>query len=157
MNPADVAGVRIRYRLQSAEYTIALSALYKLLLLNLQWGCSILSRLREWERSRHLTDTWAAKTPCWASLGELGWEGCADEEILLSTCGLTLPSIPPPHRRETRTPCPPPPKTHQTHQTQKAPRGQAQFLLIGQQLIVVGPCTPPWKGEGGDGEAAKAA
>ena len=82
MNPADVAGVRIRYRLGTAQFSIALSALYQLLLLNPQPGCSILSGLREWERSRRLTDTWAANTPCWASLGELRWEGCADEEIL---------------------------------------------------------------------------
>ena len=62
MKPADVAGDRIRYRLQTAEYTIALSARYQLLLLNPQGGCSILSGLREWERSRHLMDTWAANT-----------------------------------------------------------------------------------------------
>ena len=88
-----------------------MSALYQLLLLNPQRGCSILSGLCEWERSRRLTDTWAANTPCWASLGELGWEGCANEEILLSSCGLTpsapqlLPSKAPP-RQETQTPCP---------------------------------------------------
>ena len=91
MNPTDVAGVRICYQLQTAEYTIARSALYQLLLLNAQRGCSILSRLRKWERSRRLTDTWAANTPCWASLGELGSEGCGDEEILLSSCGLNPP------------------------------------------------------------------
>ena len=112
-------GVRIRYRLQSAKYTIALSALYQLLLLNPQRGCSILSGLREWERSRRLTDTWTANTPCWASLGELGWEGCADEEILLSSCGLTPPPPSPrspslakpprPPRNPNPPPCPPPP------------------------------------------------
>ena len=72
MNPADGAGVRIRYGLQTAEFTIALFTLNELLLLNSQLGCSILSGLREWERSRCLTDTWAANTLCWASLGELG-------------------------------------------------------------------------------------
>ena len=40
---ADAAGVCIRYWLQSAEYTIALSTLYQLLLPNPQRGCSILS------------------------------------------------------------------------------------------------------------------
>ena len=64
MNPADVAGVQIRYRLGTAEFSIALSALYQLLLLNPQWGCSIMSGLREWERSSRLTDTWAANTSC---------------------------------------------------------------------------------------------
>ena len=63
VNPADVARVRIRYLLGSAEFSIALSALYQLLLLNPQRGCAILSVLREWERSRRLTDTWAANTP----------------------------------------------------------------------------------------------
>ena len=66
VNLPDVVRVCIRYRVQSAEYTIALSALYQLLLLNLnlQRGCSISSGFREWERSRRLTDTWAAKTLC---------------------------------------------------------------------------------------------
>ena len=62
VNPADVAVVRIRYKLGTAEFSIALSALYQLLLLNPQRGCSILSRLREWEHSHRLTDTWAANT-----------------------------------------------------------------------------------------------
>ena len=56
MNPADAAGVRIRYRLQTTECMIAPSALYQLLRLNPQRGCSILSGLREGERSRRLTD-----------------------------------------------------------------------------------------------------
>ena len=164
VNPADVAGVRIRYRLGTAEFSIALSAVYQLLLLNPQQGCAILSGMREWERSRRLTDTWAANMPCCASLGELGWEGCADEEILLSSCGLspptpgsprsTSPAKPPPPRRETQTPCPAPPP--QTHATQKAPPSEAQVLRIGQQLIVR-PGTPPWTWEGGEGEAAPAA
>ena len=64
VNPADVAGVRIRYRLGTAEFSIALPALYQLLLLNPQRGCSILPGSREWEQSRHLTDTWAANTAC---------------------------------------------------------------------------------------------
>ena len=49
--------------------------------------------LREWERSRRLTDTWAANTPCWAALGELGWEGCSDEDILMSS-GAMNPTTP---------------------------------------------------------------
>ena len=73
VNPADVAGVRIRYRLGTAELSIALSAVYQLLLLNPQRGCCILSGLGEWEPSRHLTDTWAASTPCWAM--RLSWGG----------------------------------------------------------------------------------
>ena len=69
MNPAHVAGVHIRWRLGTADLSIAVSALYQRLLLNPKRGCSILSRLRKWERSRRLTDTWAANTPCWGSLG----------------------------------------------------------------------------------------
>ena len=114
VNAADVAGDYIRYRLGTTEFCIALSAPFQLLLLNPQPGCCIMSGLRECERSCRLTNTWA---PCWASLGELGWEGCADEEILLSNCGLNpplpqqrLPSkAPPPRRRQTQTPpCLPP-------------------------------------------------
>ena len=74
VNPADVAGVRIRYKLGTAEFSIALSAPYQLLLLNPQRGCAILSWLREWECSRRLTDTWAANTPCCAAVGEF-WGG----------------------------------------------------------------------------------
>ena len=117
MNPADVAGVRIRYRLGT------LSAVYQLLLLNPQRGCSILSGLREQERSRRLTDTWAANTPCCRSLGELGWDGCADEEILLSSCGLSPPTPanphstslakPPPPAKKPKPPATPPPKPTQ--------------------------------------------
>ena len=137
VNPADVAGVRIRYQLGTAEVSITLSALYQLLLLNPQRGCSILSGFRERARSRHLTDTWAANTPCWASLGELGWEGCADEEIVLFSCVLSHPSLrslrnasptnppPSPATRETPPPCPPPP---QSHPTQKATHAEAQNL-----------------------------
>ena len=123
MNPADVAGVRIHYQLGTAEFNIALSALYQLLLLNPQRGCSILSGLREWEQSRRLTDTWAANTPCWASLGELGREGCVDEEILLSTCGLSPPSprstspAKPPPAEKPKPPALPPPKPTQPKKT----------------------------------------
>ena len=46
MNPADVAGVRIRYRLGTAKFSIALPALYQLVLLNPQRGCAILSCCR---------------------------------------------------------------------------------------------------------------
>ena len=51
MNPADFTEVRIRYRLDNAELSIALSDVYQLLLLKPQRGCSILSGLRGWERS----------------------------------------------------------------------------------------------------------
>ena len=78
-------------------------------------------RLREWERSRRLTHTSAANTPCWASLGELGWEGCADEEILLSSCELRPPSPgspslanPPPAEKPKPPALPPQKKIHQT-------------------------------------------
>ena len=107
MHLANVMGVRILYRLLSAEYIIAVSALYELLLLNPRRGCCILFGLREWERSRRLTDIWMANTPCWASLGELGWKGCANEEILLSFCGLT----PAPSARNPSQAKPPPPPT----------------------------------------------
>ena len=73
-------------------------------------------------------DTWAGNKPCWASLGELGWEGCADEEVPLSSCGLNPPTpaspriaspAKPPPPRETQTPCraPPPPKPTQPKKT----------------------------------------
>ena len=61
MNLADVGGVRIRYRLGTAEFSIALSALYELLLLNPQRGCSILSGLWEWERCRCLAGSAAVR------------------------------------------------------------------------------------------------
>ena len=62
--PGGRCGGSHLFWLQTAEFTIALSALYQLLLLNPQRGCSILSGLREWERSWRLMDTWAANTPC---------------------------------------------------------------------------------------------
>ena len=123
VNPADVAGVRIRYKLGTAEFRIALSALYQLLLLNPQRGCAILSGDGGMGRPRRLTDTPAANTPCWASVGELRWEGCADEKILLSSCGLsrptpgslrsTSPAKLPPAEKPKPLPCPPPPKPTQ--------------------------------------------
>ena len=116
VNPADVVGFRIRYRPGTAEFRFALSTLYQLLLLNPQRGCSILSGLREWEQSRRLTDTWVLNTPCWASLGELRWEDCGDEEILLSSCGLNpptprsaSPAKPPPPGDKPKPPALPPP------------------------------------------------
>ena len=128
VNPADVAGVRICYRLGTAEFSIALPALNQLLLLNPQWGCSIVSGLREWERSRRLTDTWAANTPCWASLGELGWDGCASKDILLSSCGLSplrprsiSPAKPPPPAEKPQPLALPPPPPPKTRPTQKSP------------------------------------
>ena len=106
VNPADVAGVRIRYKLGTAESSIVLSALYQLLLLNPQRVCAILSGLREWERSRHLTDTSAANTPCWAALGELGWEGCLDKDILMSSCGMNPPTPASPRSASPAKPAP---------------------------------------------------
>ena len=64
VNPADEAGVRTWYKLGTAEFGIALSALYQLLLVHPQRGCAIHSGLPEWEPCRHLTDAWAASTPC---------------------------------------------------------------------------------------------
>ena len=119
VNPADVAGVRIPYNLGTAEFSIAPSALYQLLLLNPHRGCGILSGLRERERFRRLKDAWAANNPCWAALGELGWEGCPDKDILMSSCGINPSSrpdpsapprqSPPPPRNPNPLPCPPPP------------------------------------------------
>ena len=133
VNPADVAGVRIRYKLGTAEFSIALSALYQLLL-NPQRGCAILSGLREWERSRRLTDTWAANTPCWAALGELGWEGCSDEDILMSSCGMKAPTPASPRSASPAKPAPaekpkppaapPPPKPPQS---KKRPPARKSF------------------------------
>ena len=137
VNPADVAGVRIRYKSGTAEVSIALSALYQLLLLNPQRGCAILSRLREWERSRGLMDGWAANTPCWVALGELGWEGCSDEDILMSSCGINPPtpasprSASPTKPAPAQKPKPPAPPPPQTPAKQEAPTG-AQVLRIGQ-------------------------
>ena len=149
VNPADVAGVCIRYKLGTAEFSIVLSALYQLLLLNTQRGCAILSGLREWERSCHLTHTWAANTPCWAALGELGWEGCSDDDMLMSNCGMNPPprpapaappqQSPPPPRNPKPLPCPPP----QTHAKQEDPPTEAQVLRIGQQQLIVRLRTPP--------------
>ena len=163
VNPADVAGVRIPYGFGTAEFSsIALSALYQLLLLNPQRGCAILSGLREWERSHRLTDTWAANTPCWASLGELGWEGCADEEIVLSSCGLNPPTPASPRSPSPAKPAPAekpkPPAVSPPKPTQpkKLPASEAQVLRIEQQLIVV-PGTPSWTWEWGEGEAAPTA
>ena len=136
-------GVRVRYTLGTADFSIALSALQQLPLLNPQRGCVILSGLREWERSRRLTDTWAANTPCWVSLGELGLEGCADKEMLLSSCELRPPTTgnpgstshakPPPPAKKAKPPALPP---TQTHATQTSPPSEARGLRIGQQLIV---------------------
>ena len=133
VNPADVAGVRIRYKLGTAEFSIALSALYQLLLLNPQRGCAILSGLREWERSRRLTDTWAANTPCWAALGELGWEGCSDEDILMSSRRMNPPTPASPRNASPAKPAPaekpkppaaPPPKPPQS---KKRPPARKSF------------------------------
>ena len=110
MNPADVAGVCIRYWMGTAEFSIALSTRYQQLLLNPQRGCSSLSGVREWEWSRRVTDTSAANMPRCASVGELGQEVCGDEEILLSSCGLNPPS--PAAPPEQSPPPPPPPPTN---------------------------------------------
>ena len=116
-NPADVAGVwhplpawhcRVKHHpirlVPAAAAQLATGA------------CSIVSGLRDWTRSRRLMETWSANTPRWASLGELGWEGCADEEILLCSCGLNpllpqqhLPSNQPPAPRNLNPPPYPPP------------------------------------------------
>ena len=133
VNPADVAGVRIRYKLGTAEFSIALSALYQLLLLNPQRGCAILSGLRECERSRRLTDTWAANTPCWAALGELGWEGRSDEDILMSSCGMTPPTAASPRSASPAKPVPAEkPKPHaapppEPPQSKKRPPARKSF------------------------------
>ena len=134
VNLADVAGVRIRYKLGTAEFSIALSALYQLLLLNPQRGCAILSGLREWECSRRPTDTWVANTPCWATLGELGWEGCSDEDILMSSCRMNpptpasprsaWPAKPAPAEKPKPPAAPPPPKPPQS---KKRPPARKSF------------------------------
>ena len=158
MNLADVAGVRIRHKLGTAEFSIALSALYQLLLLNPQRGCAILSGLREWERSR-LTDTWAANTRCWAALGELGWEGCSDEDILMSSCGMNPPTPTSPRStslakpapaEKPKPPCPPPNprKARRPPHGSASPSNRAAARRRTRQS--------PWEGEGETG-AAKAA
>ena len=42
-------------------------------------------------------------------MGELGWEGCGDEEILLSSCGLSPPTPGSPRSTSPAKPPPPPP------------------------------------------------
>ena len=94
-----------------------------------------MSWLREWERSRRRTDTWAANTPCWAALGDLGWEGCSDEDILMSSCGMNPPTAarpvappqqsPPPPRNPNPLPPPPPPPKHP--QSKKRPTARKSF------------------------------
>ena len=122
---------------------MALSALYELLLLHPQQGCSILAGLRESERSRRLTDTGAATTSCGAGPDELGWQGRAHEEILVSSYGLTphpnprspLPaSPPPPQRRQHQTTPPCPPTSLETLQTEKGPRGKRKTFQSGSSL-----------------------
>ena len=135
--------------------------MYQFLVLEPQRRCYTLSGLGEWEGSRCLTETSAANAPCMASLDHLGWEGCAVEEILLSTCGLSPP--PPPQRLPGKAPppadkpkppaLPPPPPTHQT---QQALHAQAQVLRIKQHLIV-GPGDSLCLWEEGEGLAAAAA
>ena len=152
VNPADVAGVRIRYKLGTAEFSIALSALYQLLLLNPQRGCAILSGVRDWERSRRLADTWAAHTPCLAALEEFGWEGCSDEDILMSSRGMNPPTPASPRSASPAKPAPaekPKPPAVAPPQTP-----DARVLRIGQQLVVGrGTLLSPWEGDGEAGAA----
>ena len=100
-DPADVAGVRIRYRLWSPKYTIAVFALW----------CSILIK---WQGPRRLTDTSAVNRSCYAGLGALRWEGSADEEIVLFSCALTHPAPKRPHPLPSKAPPPPRQGTHRT-------------------------------------------
>ena len=101
-----------------------------------------------------------------ASVGELGWEGCADKEIVLSKCGLSPPTTgsprsaspakPRPPAQKPKPPAlPPSPPNPQTVATQKALSSKAQVLRIGQQLIVARG-THPWSWEVDEGEAAPA-
>ena len=164
-NPADVAGVRIRYKLGTAEFSIAFSAMYQLLLLNPQRGCAILSGLREWEHAASPTRGRRIR-PSLAAQGELGWEGCSDEDILMSICGMhpptpasprsASPTKPAPAKKPKPPAAPPPPP--KTHATQKEPPTEAQVLRIGQHLVVgLGSPLSPWEGEGEAAATAKAA
>ena len=94
-------------------------------------GCAIVTGPREWERSRRLTDTWAANTPYWASLGELGWVGFCVEGIVLSNCGFNPPTPASPRSASPAKPAPakkpkpsavPPPKPTQPKKTPPAKR-----------------------------------
>ena len=95
---------------------------------------------------------------------EFGWEGCSDEDILLSSCGMNPPtpanprSASPAKPAPGKKPKPPAVAPLRTLATQKDPPTEAQVLRIGQQLVV-GPGTPlsPWEGEGEAAAAAKAA
>ena len=133
VNAAGAAGVCIPYKLGTAWFSIAPSALYQLLLLNPQGGCAILSGLREWERSHRLTDTWAANTPCLAALGELGWEGCSDEDILMSSCGMNPPT--PASPRNTSPAKPAPAEKTKPHQPV---RDMERILSAANTVIVTG-------------------
>ena len=135
VKPADVTGVRIRYKLGAAELNIALSALYQLVVPNPSGGAQSCpgcgNGRREWERSRRRRDAWAANTPCWAALGELGWEGCSDEDNLMSSCGMNPPSPASPRSASPAKPAPAekpkpravaPPKPTQPQKTPPAKR-----------------------------------
>ena len=73
-------------------------------------------------------------------MGELGWEGCADEEILLCSCGLSPPTPgsprstspakhPPPPAEKPKPPALPP---TQTHTTQKALHASSPAAALGK-------------------------
>ena len=143
VNPADVAAVRIRYRgwapPSSASPCQSCTSCCSATPNGDAPSCPGCESGSAFHRLR---DTWAGNTPCLASLGELGWEGCADEEILLFSCGLSPPT--PGSARSTSPATPPPaekPKppylapSPQTHATQKAPPSEAQVLRIGKQLL----------------------
>ena len=133
VNPVNIAGVHIRYRLGTAEFSISLSAPYQLLLLNVPRGCLILSGVQEWERFRHLTDTWAANMPHCASL--MSWAGRAvrmTRSCCLVVGGVPAPPAAPPHQSPAPIDKPkplalPPP---QTYHTKKAPHAQVHIIRI---------------------------
>ena len=101
MNPADVTQVCIRYRLGTPSSASRCPPLCTSCSSSTRNGVLYPARTAGVEKNfRRLTDTWAANPPCLASLGELGWEGCAHEEILLSSCWLSplapaAPAAPP--------------------------------------------------------------
>ena len=152
--PGRRRGGRIRYKLGTAEFSIALSAVYQLLLLNPQRGCAILSGLREWERSRRLKDTWAANTPCWAALGELGWEGCSDKDILMSSCGMNPATTASPRSTSPAKPAPaekPKPRavaTPKPTQSKKTPPPKRKSFESGSSSLSSDQALPRSHGKG---------
>ena len=156
--PGGRRGGRIRYKLGTAEFSIALSALYQLLLLDPKQGCAIPVRAAGVGALPPPDGHVGGQHPLLGGPGGVGVGGVfgrghpdvqlRDEPPHPGQPPQRRPSKARP-RRETQTPCRGPPRT--------AAKQEAPPVRMGQQLVI-GPGTPPspWEGEGEAG-AAKAA